>query len=325
MYSSYKSIALLATLLFLAITTVSTNGWAQEPQSKLPSKTPAPLRLTVTVTNENRFVTELNRDNFQISVDKVPARIVHFSNEDSPVSVGILFDSSGSIGRLGTKKASADKLSIVQQAMAKFFELSNRSNDYFLIGFNVKPQLLADWTLDTAVIVDKLGELKPGGNTAFYDACYVAIEKLQQGRHPKRALILISDGQDNSSRYSLENLRKVLRETDVLLYSIDLRPAEYAGSSLGLESQGILDELTSTSGGFAFTGKIFRRQRDADEIFETIANELRNQYTIGIDPLNLSPDSKWHKIKLKINLPADAPRKMKNLSARTREGFFLSQ
>lgn len=320
---SYKSIALLGVFLSLATTSVSLNYGNQEPQPKPIAQTSAPLRLHVTVTNEKRFVTELNQNDFEVSIDKVPAKIVHFSNEDLPVSLGILFDASYSMWSRGTK--ASGNPSIVQQALEKIFALSNETNDYFLVGFNEKPQLLADWTSDGKVIVDKLVGVRPTGNTALYDACYLAVDKLQQGRHSKRVLLLLTDGQDNTSRYSFENLRELLRETGVLVYSINFPSGEGSGSALAAEGEAILSELTAISGGWSFTARTFRRQRDVNEIIETIAKELRKQYSIAVEPLNSPKDKKWHKIKLKVNLSADGPSELKKLSTRTRAGFYSLQ
>jgi Ca-activated chloride channel family protein len=304
---------------FLILTFVQTSkSQTVEPKVSQPASR---VRLTVTVTSSKRFVTELNQENFQVWVDKDPAKIVNFSNQEVPVSLGVLFDASASTGTLGTKKQSGN-LSLFQQTLAKFFELSNPANDYFLVGFNIKPQLLVDWTSDTASIVDNLGVVKPAGDTALYDACYVAIEKLQHGRHSKRVLLLISDGQDNTSRFTFEQLRELLRESGILLYTIYLQsPAEDAGSSLGIGGQAFMDELTATSGGYSFIGKIFGRQRDADKIFETIANELRNQLSLEIEPRGVTSGKKWHKIKVKLT-STSGDRAIKNLTLRTRAGYY---
>ena len=279
------------------------------------------VRLTVTVTSSKRFVTELNQENFQVWVDKDPAKIVNFSNREVPVSLGVLFDASASTGTLETKKQSGN-LSLIQKALAKFFELSNPANDYFLVGFNIKPQLLVDWTSNTASIVSNLGDVKPAGNTALYDACYVAIDKLQQGRYPKRVLLLISDGQDNTSSFTFEQLRELVRESGILLYTINLQSsAEDALSSLGMGGEGFMYELTATSGGYSFIGKIFRRQRDAEEIFEMIANELRNQFSLEIEPRTVISKKKWHKIKVKLT-STSGDRAIKDLTLRTRAGYY---
>lgn len=320
---TYKSITLLGIFLSLAMS-VAVNDGKQGTPPKLISQTSEPIRLHVTVTNERQFVTELKQDNFQVSMDNIPARIVHFGNEDLPISMGILVDASHSMGSLGTKKDSGN-LSIVEQSLAKFFELSNPANEYFLVGFNEKPQLLADWTSDGAVILDKLVGLKPSGNTALFDACYVGLDKLQYGRHLKRVLLLITDGRDNTSRYSFANLRELLRETGALLYSIYLPSKEDVGSLLTVEVEGILSELTATSGGRSSKARLSLKQRDFDKILEMIARELRKQYSILIEPPNSPKNKEWHKIRLKLNLPAGTRSELKKLSTRTRQGVYSWQ
>lgn len=317
--SLLERLILGAAVSFFFLTVFQTSkSQTFEPKVSQPASR---VRLTVTVTSSKRFVTELNQENFQVWVDKDPAKIVNFSNQEVPVSLGVLFDASASTGTLGTKKQSGN-LSLIQKALAKFFELSNPANDYFLVGFNIKPQLLVDWTSDTASIVDNLGVVEPAGNTALYDACYVAIDKLQQGRYTKRVLLLISDGQDNTSRFTFEQLRELLRESGILLYTIHLQSsAADAGISLGMEGEAFMYELSATSGGYSFIGKIFRRQRDAEEIFETIANELRNQLSLEIEPRGVTSGKKWHKIKVKLT-STSGDRAIKNLTLRTRAGYY---
>jgi len=172
--------------------------------------------------------------------------------------------------------------------------------------------------------MEKFGKLKPEGNTAMYDACHVAINKLQQGRHAKRVLILISDGLDQGSRYSFSDLRNYLRETGVALYSVCLSPEINTGSALGYEGPAILSDLSVVSGGLTYTARSIK-ERSANEIFRAIASELRSQYTIAIEPQATTRKSKWHKIRLKVSPTADVPHEMKDLSARTREGYYAQQ
>jgi Ca-activated chloride channel family protein len=143
------------------------------------------------------------------------------------------------------------------------------------------------------------------------------VEKVQRGAHPKRALLLISDGQDNSSRYTFSELRRMLKESDVVVYSIGILSGIDSGSSMGMEGQGILDELSSVSGGKAFFPNT---PAEMDEIFERIALELRHQYSIGYRPSNFANDGKWHKIKVKISPPRGLPR----LFVRSKEGYYAS-
>ena len=234
------------------------------------------ITFTVTVTDiYGRFVSGLGKNAFSIFDDKSQQEITFFSDEDSPVSVGVLFDVSGSM--------SGDKVRRARDALAHFVQTSHDRDEYFLIGFNSRAQLLLDRTRDGNAVLDKLMFVKTKNNTALYDACYLGVERVQRGTHPKRALLLISDGQDNNSRYTFNELRRVLKESDVVLYAIGILGGSDVGSSLGMEGQSVLDELAGVSGGKAFYP---RSAAEMDDIFEQIALELRHQYSIGYRPPN---------------------------------------
>jgi Ca-activated chloride channel family protein len=266
------------------------------------------ITFTVTVTDTyGRYVSGLSKNAFTITDNKKPQEITYFSDDDSPVSVGVIFDVSGSM--------SGDKIRRARDALSKFIQTSHDSDEYFLIAFNSRAQLLLDKTRDGNAVLDKLTFVQTKSNTALYDACYLGVEKVQRGAHPKRALLLISDGQDNNSRYTFNELRRLLKESDVTLYGIGILGGSDAGSSLGMEGQGILDELSSVSGGKAFFP---RSAAEMDDIFEQIALELRHQYSIGYKPTDFSNDGRWHKIKVKVNPPRGLPR----LYVRSKEGYY---
>jgi Ca-activated chloride channel homolog len=266
------------------------------------------ITLTVTVTDTyGRFVSGLNKNAFTVLDEKKPQEITFFSDDDSPVSVGVIFDVSGSM--------SGDKIKRARDALSKFVQTSHNSDEYFLIAFNSRAQLLLDKTRDGNSVLDKLTFVQTRNNTALYDACYLGVEKVQRGAHPKRALLLISDGQDNNSRYTFNELRRLLKESDVVLYGIGILSGGDAGSSLGMEGQGILDELASVSGGKAFFP---RSAAEMDDIFEQIALELRHQYSIGYKPSNFSNDGKWRKIKVRVTPPRGLPK----LFVRSKEGYY---
>jgi len=266
------------------------------------------ITFTVTVTDTyGRFVSGLSKNAFTVFDEKKPQEITFFSDDDSPVSVGVIFDVSGSM--------SGDKVRRARDALSKFVQTSHNSDEYFLIGFNSRAQLLMDKTRDGNAVLDKMTFVQTTGNTALYDACYLGVEKVQRGAHPKRALLLISDGQDNNSRYTFNELRRLLKESDVVLYGIGILGGGDAGSALGMEGQGILDELAGVSGGKAFFP---RSNAEMDDIFEQIALELRHQYSIGYKPSNFSNDGKWHKVKVKVTPPRGLPR----LFVRTKEGYY---
>jgi Ca-activated chloride channel family protein len=266
------------------------------------------ITLTVTVTDAyGRYVSGLEKKHFTVFDDKIQQDIAFFSDDDAPVSVGVIFDMSGSM--------SGDKIRKAREALARFIQTSHDRDEYFLIGFNSRAQLLLDRTRDGNSVLNKLTFIEPKSNTALYDACYLGVEKVSRGVHPKRAILLISDGQDNDSRYTFSEVRRLLKESDVVLYSIGILGGGDPSSTLGVEGQTTLEELSSVSGGKAFfpnTGP------EMDEIFEKIALELRHQYSIGYRPVNFTNDGKWHKIKVKVQPPRGLPR----LSIRSREGYY---
>ena len=266
------------------------------------------ITLTVTVTDTyGRYVSGLGKNAFTVLDDKQEQEISFFSDEDAPVSVGVLFDVSGSM--------SGDKVRRAREALSRFIETSHGMDEYFLIGFNTRAQLLMDKTRDGDAVLNKFTLIETKGNTALYDACYLGLEKVARGTHPKRAILLISDGQDNDSRYTFKEVRRLLKESDVVVYSVGILGGSDPGSSLGMEGQAILDELSSVSGGKAFFPTT---AAEMDEIFERIALELRHQYSIGYKPANFANDGKWHKVKVKVTPPRGLPR----LFVRSKEGYF---
>ena len=285
----------------------------QKPGTEVDDKGPVItntdlITFTVTVTDlYGRFVSGLSKNAFAIFDDKQQQEISFFSDDDSPVSVGVIFDVSGSM--------SGDKVKRARDALSHFIQTSHDSDEYFLIAFNSRSQLLLDRTRDGNAVLDKLTFVQTKSNTALYDACYLGVERVQRGTHPKRALLLISDGQDNNSRYTFSELRRVLKESDVVLYAIGILGGSDVGSSLGMEGQSILDEMAGVSGGKAFYP---RSPAEMDDIFEQIALELRHQYSIGYRPPNFVNDGKWHRVKVKVNPPRGLPR----LFVRSKEGYY---
>jgi len=266
------------------------------------------VTFTVTVTDSyGRYVSGLDKKAFKVFDDKAEQEIQYFSDDDSPVSVGIIFDVSGSMG--------GDKIRKAREALSRFIQTSHDSDEYFLIAFNSRAQLLLDKTRDGDAVLNKLTFVETKGNTALYDACYLGVEKVTRGAHQKRALLLISDGQDNNSRYTFNNVRRMLKESDVVVYSIGILGGNDPGSSLGMEGQSILDELSAVSGGKAFFPNT---SAEMDELFERIALELRHQYSIGYRPKEFKPDGRWHKLKVKVTPPRGLP----HLFARSRDGYY---
>jgi Ca-activated chloride channel family protein len=265
------------------------------------------VTLTVTVTDTyGRFVTGLGKNAFSIVDDKTQQEITFFSDEDAPVSLGVVFDVSGSMG--------GEKIMRAREALTKFVETSHARDEYFLIGFNNRAQLLLDHTRDSDALLQKLTFVQTHGQTALYDATYLGVERVTRGAHPKRAILLISDGQDNSSRYTFTELRRLLKESDVIIYAIGI-VSNGDDNQLGYGGRAILEELAGVSGGKAFFPSTGAEMNDT---FERIALELRTQYSIGYRPTSFANNGKWHKIKIKVQPPRGFPR----LFVRGREGYF---
>lgn len=266
------------------------------------------VTFTVTVTDPyNRYVSGLTKKHFQVFDQKEEQEIAYFSDDDAPVSVGVVFDFSGSM--------SGDKITRARKALGKFIETSHQNDEYFLIGFNSRAQLLLDRTRDGDALLDKLTFVQPKDNTALYDACYLGVEKVQRGAHKKRAILVISDGQDNNSRYTFQDLRRSIKEADIVMYAVGIVGS--GGDALDFQGQAILEELASTSGGKAFFPST---SAELDDNFERIALELRHQYSIGYRPKNFVADNQWRKIKVKVTPPRGMPR----LTVRSREGYFAT-
>lgn len=266
------------------------------------------ISFSVTVMDPyGRFVSGLDKRAFTVFDDKEQQEITYFSDSDVPVSVGIVFDVSGSMG--------GDKIRRSREALGHFLDTSHEQDEYFLIGFNDRAQLLLDRTRDSKAILDKLTFVETRGQTAFYDACYLGVEKVSRGTHPKRALLVISDGQDNDSRYTFRELRRLLKESDVIIYAIGIEGSR--DGDLGMEGESILTEIASVSGGKAFFPNT---AAEMDDVFERIALELRHQYSIGYKPRNFTNNGAWHHVKVKVNPPRGLPR----LTVRSRDGYFAT-
>jgi Ca-activated chloride channel family protein len=212
---------------------------------------------------------------------------------------------------------SGEKIARARTALSRFIMTSHPSDEYFLIAFNSRAQLLLDRTRDGEAVLQKLTLVQPKNNTALYDAVYLGIERVTRGSHQKRALLIISDGQDNASRYNFGEVRRLMKESDVVTYAVGILDRGDASSVYGIQGQAFLDEITSVTG-----GKSFYPQTDVemDEIFERIALELRHQYSIGYTPKDFQPDGKWRKIKVKVKPPRGFPR----LTVRGRDGYYAT-
>jgi Ca-activated chloride channel family protein len=263
------------------------------------------VSVVISVTDPlGRFVTGLGTDHFEVYDDKVKQDIKHFSDEDAPISIGIVYDVSGSM---------KERIGRSVRALRRFIETSHSDDDFFLIGFNDRAKLIQDFTTSGDQIAGHLMMVQPKGSTALYDAAYLAIEKVQQGRHSKKALLILSDGQDNHSRYTYKELRNRAKEADVAIYAIGITdPAD----SLNGFGRSILEEITRMTGGRSFFPNAYN-EPELVEICTRIALELRKQYSIGFYPTDQTSEAKWHKVQVKVKPPKGLGR----LSLSYRDGY----
>jgi VWFA-related protein len=246
----------------------------------------------VSVTDRsNRPVTGLDKEDFRLFEDTVEQDVLHFSGEDTPVSVGLIFDTSGSIGQ---------RLSESRQAAARLLETASHGDEFFLIEFDSRPRLTVPFTERPEDIHTRLPFVGSAGNTALYDSIKLALSEMRGARNTRKALVVISDGIDNASRYAAPEIRSVLRETDVQLYAIALvetmnprgrTPAEIAGPI-------ILGEFASETGGLHFTTT---NPKQLSGIAARIGEVLRNQYILGYSPANVTRDGKYRRLKVKVD------------------------
>jgi Ca-activated chloride channel family protein len=252
----------------------------------------------VTVTDSfSRPVTDLPRQNFALYEEGTEQPIQFFSHEDAPISVALVLDFSGSM---------RNKIEYERKAVEQFFQNANPEDQYDAITVADRPTLLATKTQDTNTIEEQLASLEPRGSTALYDSIYLAINQLKTARYKRRALLIISDGGDNRSRYTLKEIRRIVAESDVLTYSIgifDDLPIPLIKTLEERMGRKWLDEITSMSGGRDIAAD---NRRAIPEIAALISREMRNQYVLGYRPDEHARDGKWKKINVKL-VPADMP------------------
>ena len=249
----------------------------------------------VTITDPmNRLVTGLDKDNFSLFEGKDQQDIKHFSSEDAPVSLGVIFDMSGSM---------STKIERAREAVVEFFKTANPQDEFFLITFADKPEQLSDFTQSVEDIQGKMVYTIPKGRTALLDAIYLGVSKMRQAKYPKRALLIISDGGDNHSRYTEGEIKSLVKEADVLIYAIGIYD-HYASTEEERLGPALLGEVAELTGGRAFT---IDNPNDLGDVATKIGIELRNQYVLGYRPKNPAHDGKWRKIRVKLLPPKGLP------------------
>jgi Ca-activated chloride channel family protein len=260
----------------------------------------------VTVMDEsNRIITGLEQGNFQLYENKQAQPIKHFWKEDAPVSVGIVLDVSGSMDT---------KIERARDAVVAMLTASNPQDEFFLMTFADRPTLVQDFTPNVDDIQGHLLFTKPKGSTSLIDAIVMAVSHMKSARYQRRALVIISDGGDNRSRYTEKEVKSLIKEADVLVYSIGVFDTEFRTKEERLGPE-LLATISGLTGASAYT---LDNPRHLPVVAEHIANELRNQYILGYSPETFRHDGKWRKIKVKLALP----RGLRSLRAQARSGYY---
>ncbi len=266
--------------------------------------------VNVTVTDPyGRLVTGLERNNFRVFEDGEEQEILTFSSEDVPISIGVIFDMSGSM---------ADKVDKSRLAAVQFFRTANPSDEFFLVNFNDRAELASSFTASVEELQNRMMYASAKGRTAMLDGIYLGLSEMKGAHNTKKALLIISDGGDNHSRYSEIDVRNFVKEADVQLYAIgnysdvrcDRTPEECQGPLL-------LSDLTSTTGGRVF---VVTNLSELPDIATKISMELRNQYVVGYKPSHRAHDGKWRKIKIELRPPRGLP----PLTERARSGYYAA-
>jgi len=251
--------------------------------------------IPVTVTDPmNRLVTGLEKENFEVVDGGAKQHIRHFSSEDAPISLGVIFDMSGSMN---------NKLEKAKEAVVEFFRTANPQDEFFTIAFSERPELLADFTNSVEDIQGKLAFTMAKGRTSLLDAIYLGLNKMRNATHQKKALLILSDGGDNHSRYTENEIRSMVKEADVQIYAIGIFDS-YPSTEEERRGPLTLSEITDVTGGRTFT---IENPNELADVATKIGIELRNQYVLGYRPKNPVHDGKWRKVKVRLNPPKGLP------------------
>jgi Ca-activated chloride channel family protein len=265
--------------------------------------------IPVTVTDSsNRFVLGLEKRDFTLLEDGVQQKISQFAGEDAPLSVGLLVDTSGSMGA---------KLDISRKAVSEFLRTMNSGDEAFLVEFSDRAQLVAGFSPSTADIEDKLVNIESQGLTAMLDAVYLGLNEMKKAKNPRKALLIVSDGGDNNSTYTSAQITDLVRQADVQIYAMgvfDILPA-LLRSPAEVNGPKLLSQLSQQTGGRAFAAT---SENDLPTVARRIGIELRNQYVLAYAPSDPAHNGKYRKVEVKLTPPPD----LVGLKTRWRLGYY---
>ncbi len=252
----------------------------------------------------NRPVSGLEKENFKVFDDKVEQKIVSFAMEDDPIAVGLVFNVSGSM---------QGQIPQARQAATTFFKTANPGDEFCMVALASEAKLVVPLTTSPGEINNQLLFTKSGGSTALLDGIYMALNEVRKSKKLRKALVIISDGGDNNSRYTETEVKNAIRETDTLIYAIGV-----FGNGMGsnYSDQQVLKTMTSESGGRLFPTMGMPVADFADKII----TDLRNRYVLGYSPTNPAKDGRYHRLEVKLAPPKGLPK----LSAHWKTGYYAA-
>jgi Ca-activated chloride channel homolog len=273
----------------------------QNPQDKIVINTKL-VNLTVSVNDKlGRFVAGLTKEDFEIFDDNIKQDVAFFSDDDAPISFGIVYDVSSSMGNFSSRSLSM---------LRYFFDNSHKEDEFYVYAFNNRVQLVQDFTSLPEALLNRVTFIKAKGSTALFDATYAAVEKVREGRHHKKVILIFSDGEENSSRYSGRELQNLLKENDVQIYAI--------GMSELSDGAGTLKFIAEPTGGQALFPFDYA---SAEVVYTRLALMLRRQYVVGFYPSNLTSGTAWHKLNVQIK----APKQLGKLKLSYKNGYWMTK
>jgi Ca-activated chloride channel homolog len=305
-WASTPGCGAVTVVLFLGLALAQTNPAEKPPQTSSPAaetqQSPVAtfqahadlVLIPVTVTDTvNRFVLGLQKEDFHLSEDGVEQKLTLFSGEDAPLSVGVLFDESGSMDY---------KLRTSRDAATQLLKMLNTDDEAFLVEFADTVKVSIGFTSQIGDIQNALKNAQAGGLTAMLDAINTGLGEMKKAKNSRKAIVVVSDGGDNRSHYTAAQIESLVREADVQIYAMGVFEPVFAFGLTPEEISGprLLSEIATQTGGRAFAAAV---SGDLPSVASRIAVELRNQYVLGYYPMNKARDGKYRKVEVKVSEP----------------------
>src|ERR1051326_3187224 len=260
------------------------------PQTNLRVESDLVLITALVTDSQGKPVTGLSASQFRVQEDCVEQIIKSCSSEDVPVSIGLVLDISGSMG---------DKIELLKNVALQFIRGANRADEYFLIQFQARPEIAVPFTTDTDRLLGFVNGIEVGGSTALFDAIQLAVNEMRHARYARKAMLIISDGMDNHSRYTERETKRLISEVDFPIYGINVWQPQRSGNRYAIQRKdpATLDMLLPPTGGRVF---VVRNLKKLAKTTELISEEIRYEYVLAYAPSVRRKDATTHRIKVSL-------------------------